>query len=108
MSDQETLNRAFAQAVATGTSTVLVSMPNRAGKSTLHRQIQQANNHFWFESLESRYNLTDEEVKRYTAAFDESMTNTFKGQDWMSSQAKASRELTSMPLKFMDLPKGDG
>ena len=41
MSDQETLNRAFAQAVATGTSTLVVSMPNRAGKSTLHRQIQQ-------------------------------------------------------------------
>lgn len=36
MSDQETLNRAFAQAV-----TVLVSMPNRAGKSALHRQIEQ-------------------------------------------------------------------
>ena len=41
MSDTETLNRAFAQAVATGTSTVLVSMPNRAGKSMIHRCINE-------------------------------------------------------------------
>lgn len=41
MSDQETLNGAFAQAVATGTSTIMVSMPNRAGKSTIHRCINE-------------------------------------------------------------------
>lgn len=41
MSDIETLHKAFAQAVTTGTSTVLISMPRRAGKSTLMKNINE-------------------------------------------------------------------
>lgn len=74
MSDQKTLNRAFAQAVSTGTSTVIVSMPNRAGKSTLHRQMQQTRiNNPWFKSIESRYGISIDEAESLRAVFDKSM-----------------------------------
>lgn len=42
MSDMdETLNRAFAQAIVRGSSNVVVSFPHRAGKSTIHRCINE-------------------------------------------------------------------
>lgn len=78
MSDQETMNRAFAQAVATGTSTIVVSMPNRAGKSTLHRQIQQTktaakvDNH-WLDPIELRYGITIDEAESIENIFNECM-----------------------------------
>lgn len=74
MSDQETLNRAFAQAVSTGISTILVSMPNRAGKSTLHRQMQQKKtDNPWFEPIESRYEISIDEAESLRAVFDKNM-----------------------------------
>lgn len=41
MSDIETMNKAFAQAVLNGSSTIMVSFPHRAGKSTIHRCISE-------------------------------------------------------------------
>ena len=82
MSDQETLNRAFAQAVATGTSTVLAGMPNRAGKSTLHRQIEQTKtvaraDNPWFEPIESRYEISIDEAESLRTIFDKNMKASF-------------------------------
>ena len=87
MSDIETLNRAFAQAVATGTSTVLVGMPNSAGKSTLHRQIEQTKrmsktDNPWFEPIESRYEISIDEAETLKGIFDRRMMNSIKSQDW--------------------------
>ena len=78
MSDQETFNRAFAQAVTTGTSTILVNMPNRAGKSALHRQMQQTKrkantDNPWFEPIESRYEISIDEAESLRAVFDMNM-----------------------------------
>ena len=39
MSDQETMDRVFSDMIATGRGGAVVSIPNRAGKSTLHRRI---------------------------------------------------------------------
>lgn len=42
MSDMdETLNRAFVQAIVRGSSNIVVSFPHRAGKSTIHRCINE-------------------------------------------------------------------
>lgn len=41
MSDQETMDRVLSDMIATGRGGVVVSMPNRAGKSTLHRCINE-------------------------------------------------------------------
>ena len=41
MSDQETMDRVFSDMIATGRGGVVVSMPNRAGKSAIHRCINE-------------------------------------------------------------------
>ena len=41
MSDQETMDRVFSDMIATGRGGVVVSIPNRAGKSTIHRCINE-------------------------------------------------------------------
>jgi len=40
MSYQETMDRVFSDMIATSRGGVVVSIPNRAGKSTIHRQMQ--------------------------------------------------------------------
>lgn len=41
MSYQETMNRIFSDMIATGRGGIVVSIPNRAGKSTIHRCINE-------------------------------------------------------------------
>lgn len=74
MSDQETMDRVFSDMIATGRGGVAVSMPNRAGKSTIHRQMQQTKtNNSWFKPIESRYGISVDEAESLRAVFDKNM-----------------------------------
>lgn len=74
MSDQETMDRVFSDMIATGRGGVVVSISNRAGKSTLHRQMQQTKaNNPWFEPIESKYEISIDEAESLRAVFDNSM-----------------------------------
>jgi|26BtaG_2_1085354.scaffolds.fasta_scaffold27946_2 hypothetical protein len=59
----------------------VVGMPNRAGKSMLHRQIRQTTTQDWLEPIESRYDITVDEAESLKAAFDESMKQSFSKQN---------------------------
>lgn len=74
MSDQETMDRVFSDMIATGRGGVVVSIPNRAGKSTIHRQMQQTKtNNSWFKPIESRYGISVDEAESLRAVFDKNM-----------------------------------
>lgn len=74
MSDQETMDRVFSDMITTGRGGVVVSMPNRAGKSTIHRQMQQTKtNNSWFKPIESRYGISVDEAESLRAVFDKNM-----------------------------------